>query len=174
MSLHQTPSHTGRKNQATIMLAGGAAAHPWPHHGPARVVGTEDAPKTTSLGHSFIRSPEICAATPAHTNIFLIVSSCFFIFFLGHTSFFSTLAPSWGQQLPHLQCSLLPHGRSPSLGTEWQGHTRPSPGAPNHVPLLHKALHLTQKPCPPSSSSQGGMPSCSGGTGRSCDACAVL
>ena len=51
MSLHQTPSHTGRKNQ-DITLAGGAAACPMPRHGPARVVGPEDAPKNSSLRHS--------------------------------------------------------------------------------------------------------------------------
>lgn len=54
MSLRQTPSHTGRKKSDTIIivLVGGAAAHPWPHHSPARVVRPEDAPKTTSVRQS--------------------------------------------------------------------------------------------------------------------------
>lgn len=47
---------------------------------------------------------------PAHINIFLVVSLCFFVFFLGYIPFVSTLAPHRGQQLFHLQCSLPPHG----------------------------------------------------------------
>ena len=111
----------------------------------------------------FIPLPEVCAATPAHTNISFIVSSCFFIFFLGYMHFVSTLAPPWGQQLSHLQCSLLP---------PWL-HTSPTPGGPSHVALPRKALHLPLKLCQPSSSSQGGMPSCKRGTWRTNDACAV-
>lgn len=50
MSLHQTPSRTGRKKQ-DIVLVGGAAAWPWPCH---RGVGPEDASNPTSLRQGYL------------------------------------------------------------------------------------------------------------------------
>lgn len=54
MSLHQTPSHTGRENP-DITLVGGAAACPQHHHDPARVVGPEDAPNPSLLRLSYLQ-----------------------------------------------------------------------------------------------------------------------
>ena len=69
---------------------------------------------------------------PAHTNIFLVVSSCFFIFFLGYVPSVSAMAPLQGQQLSHFQCSLLP----PWLHPVWAETGRATPAPVQEHPTV--------------------------------------